>query len=206
MAAGQPAAAVAAYTAAQRIRPSALGAIRLFQAERAAHAPDPAGPLAQWLARWPQDWPVRTVLGNYELLVAHQPKRGMRELRAAIAQNPADVVALNNLAWAMIRSADPRAAHYAERAYKLAPQSAQVNDTLGWILVRQGQSAAALPYLRRAVRLDPSDRQLQYHYADGLAHAGQPGRARTVLQHILAQPQPFPGRAAAKRLLATLTA
>ncbi len=203
-AAGQPAAAVAAYTAAQRIRPSALGAIQLYQAESAAHGSDPTRPLEQWLAHQPRDWRVRTVLGNYELLVAHQPKRGMQLLRAALALNPTDVVALNNLAWAMSRGGDPQAAVYAERAYTLAPQSAQVNDTLGWILVHQGKSAAALRYLRRAVRLDPSDRQLQYHYADGLAHAGQPARARTLLQHLLAQPQPFPGRAAAARLLATL--
>ena len=205
-AAGQPAAAVAAYTAAQRIRPSALGAIRLYQAERAAHARDPAQPLEQWLAHWPQDWRVRTVLGNYELLVAHQPKRAVRQLRAAVAQNPADVIALNNLAWAMSRGGDPRAAAYAERAYKLAPQSAQVNDTLGWILVHRGQGGAALGYLRRAVQLDPGDSQLQYHYAYGLAQSGQAVRARTILQHILASPRPFHARAAAQRLLATLKA
>jgi len=204
LAAQQPAAALAAYAAAQRIRPSALGAVELYRAERAAHRPDPAGPLRQWLARSPWDWAVRTVLGDYELLVARQPRRALRDLRAAIAQNPADVVALNNLAWAMGRTGDPRAAGLAERAYKLAPQSAAVNDTLGWILVRQGHSAAALRYLARAARLDPGDPQLQYHYAYGLAKTGQSAQARGILQHVLADPRPFKARAAAQRLLATL--
>jgi putative PEP-CTERM system TPR-repeat lipoprotein len=204
LAANQPAAALGAYAAAQRIRPSALGAVKLYQAERAAHRPDPALPLKQWLARSPGDWAVRTVLGDYELLVARQPRRAVRDLRAAIAQNPADVVALNNLAWAMGRAGDPRAARFAERAYKLAPQSPAVNDTLGWILVRQGHSAAALRYLARATRLDPGDPQLQYHYAYGLAKTGQSAQARGILQHLLADPRPFKARAAAKRLLATL--
>ncbi len=203
---GQPSAAVAAFAAAQRIRPSALGALRLSQAEQAAHARDPARPLEEWLARWPDDWGVRTALGDYELLVARQPRRALRQLRMAIAQNPADLVALNNVAWAMGRAGDPGAVSFAERAYKLAPQSAAVNDTLGWILVRQGKGAAALPYLARAVRLDPHDPQLQYHYAYGLVRTGEPARARAILQHILANPRPFKARAAAKRLLATLSA
>lgn len=200
----QPVAAVDAYAAAQRIQPSAVGAVKLFQAKRAARARDPAEPLEAWLKRWPADWRIRTVLGNYYLLEAHETKRGMAELSTAIAENPADAVALNNLAWAMSRNGDPCAEAIAQRAYRLVPQSAQINDTLGWILVRKGKRASSLGYLKRATQFDPGAPQLQYHYAYALAQNGQRVRARKILERILSQPRPFDSRAAAARLLAAL--
>ena len=43
--------------------------------------------------------------------------------------------ALNNLATAYQQEKNPLALEYAEKAYKLAPDSPAVLDTLGWILV-----------------------------------------------------------------------
>lgn len=203
---GQPAKAVAAYREAQRGRPSAAVAVKLYEAERAAHLPHPARPLQRWLQRWPEDWRVRTVLGDYYLTVAGEPKRAVAQFRLALQHDPSDVVALNNLAWALSRTGDPRAQAVAERAYRLAPDSPQINDTLGWILVRTGQGAEALGYLEHATQLDPHDPELQYHYAYALAKTGKPGAARRILMKILASPQAFDGRPAAARLLASLKA
>ena len=203
---GQPAAAVAAYTAAQQVRPSGIVAVKEYQAELAAHAADPAGPLRQWLAQWPDDWRVRTVLGDYDLDVIHDPRQGIAEFNRAVAANPRDVAALNNLAWAMSQSGDPRAQAFAERAYRLAPLLAPVNDTLGWILARKHLGEQAVGYLARAVRLDPHNSDMQYHYAYALSETGQRDKARAILTRILADPAPFDSRRAALRLLATLKA
>ena len=202
----QPAAAMSAYSQAQGLRPSAVVAVKLYHARLAAHAPDPAQPLQQWLARRPTDWRVRGVLGNYYLLVAHSPQQAVPQFRAVLKQVPNDVVALNNLAWTLSRTGDPAALNLAERAYRLAPASAGVNDTLGWILVRKGAGAQALPYLARAVKLAPHDPQLAYHYAYVLSKTGRQAQARQILSKILASPQAFDGRRKAQRLLATLGA
>lgn len=200
---GQPAAAVAAYTDAQQLRPSAPLAVKLYSAELASHAVNPAQPLEQWLEHEPNDWRVRDVLGNYWLAV-HSPQQAVAQFKLVIAAAPEDVLALNNLAWAMSQIGDPHAQSLAERAYRLAPKAAAVNDTLGWILVRRGQNAAALTYVERAVQLDPKAPELEYHYAYALAKTGQPAQARAILSRILSSPKPFDSRREAQRLLASI--
>ena len=201
---GQDAAALSAYGEAQMLQPSAVVAVNLYQTRLAAHLADPAQPLVQWLQRVPGDWSVRGVLANYYLLVAHEPLQAQRELKTVVAQAPDDPVALNNLAWLLGKRGDPRARAYAERAYRLAPRSPGVNDTLGWILAKQGQDSEALPYLARAVKLAPKNPQLAYHYAYALDKSGQAAEARRILSRILSSSQPFDARGRAKRLLAAL--
>lgn len=201
---GDAAAAEAAYAQAQRLRPSAVVAVKLYQARTAAHAAHPAEPLRQWLQRWPKDWRVQTILGDYELNQAHAPRRAIALLNQAVTEDPNDVAALNNLAWALSLTGDPRAQSFAERAYRLAPQLAPVNDTLGWILARKHLGSQALGYLSHAVQLDPHSADMQYHYAYALAEAGRSAQARDILKRILADPHPFDSRSAAQRLLATI--
>lgn len=202
----QPAAAVQAYTHAQQLRPSGAVAVKLYHARVLAHAPDPIQPLQAWLSRSPNDWRVRGVLADYYLLVAHAPRQAIPQFEAVLKEQPNDVVALNNLAWILSRTGDPKAQSLAERAYHLAPQSPGVNDTLGWILARKGEGAQALPYLAQAVKLAPEDAQLAYHYAYVLAKTGQQAEARKVLTRILASPRPFDARAKAQHLLSSLGA
>ncbi len=204
MAMHQPAAAARDFAAALRLRPSGAAAVKLFQAQQAAHAPAPQRVLQSWLAREPGDWRVREVLANFDLLIAHQDALAVKEFTAVLAQAPENVVALNNAAWAMSRIGDPRALPLAQRAFRLAPKSASINDTLGWILARGGHNAQAVPYLRRATQLDTGNPDLQYHYAYVLAKTGQVSEARTILQRILAGSVPFTNRQAAQRFLARL--
>ena len=201
---GDDAAALSAYGEAQRLQPSPVVAVKLYQTRLAAHLADPAEPLTQWLKRAPGDWRVRGVLGDYYLLVAHAPLEAERELKTVVAQAPDDPVALNNLAWLLGKRGDPAARSYAERAYHLAPQSPGVNDTLGWILTKQGRESQGLPYLARAVKLAPKDPELAYHYAYALAKSGRAAEARKILTRILSSPQPFDARGKAKHLLAAL--
>ena len=202
----QPAAAITAYTAAQQLRPSADVAVQLYQARLDAHAADPIQPLEQWLKRSPNDWRVHGVLGNYYLVVAHSPRQAVPQFQAVLKEQPNDVIALNNLAWTLSQTGDPKAESMAERAYQLAPKSAGVNDTLGWILAQKGQGAQALPYLARAVKLSPEDPELAYHYAYVLSKTGHQTEARQILSKILASPHPFDARHKAQLLLATLGA
>ena len=202
---GQPAAAAAAYAAAARLRPSATLAVKSFQAQVALHAAHPTEPLEAWLAQQPRDWRVHDILGNY-LLATHHAAQAAPHFQVAVAENPGDVVALNNLAWALSEAHDPGAQAIAQRAYALAPQLPAVNDTLGWILARGGDNAKALGYLARAAALNPKDPEVQYHYAYVLAKVGQGAKARQILSKVVASKTPFESRQDAERLLASIRA
>ncbi len=200
----QPAAAEAAYAKAQQLRPSARLAANLYRVRLMAHSSEPQQPLEQWLAREPQSWPIRDLLGEYYLGAGKSPRRAAQELKAVIAQEPKDIVALNNLAWALNQVGDSGAVAIAQRAYQLAPNSPDVDDTLGWVLTHNGQAANAVDYLRRAAKLDPSDANVEYHLAYALVKTGHAAEAREILTRILSNGQPFDSRSEAQQLMSSV--
>lgn len=201
---GRPAAAAAAYRKAQQLQPSAQLAAELYRVRQMAHTPEPQQPLEQWLAREPKSWRIRDMLGEYYLGEGKSPRRAVQEFKAVIAQEPNDVVALNDLAWALNQIGDPQAVSFAERAYHLAPNVSSVDDTLGWVLTHAGKAAGAVDYLQQAVKLDPRDLDVQYHLAYALAKAGHPAEARQILAKILSNRQPFDSRREAQLLLTSV--
>lgn len=64
-----------------------------------------------------------------------------------VAINPDDVVALNNLAWALRDSEPARALRLAERAHELAPEAANVRHTLAMTLAENGKVSEAITHL-----------------------------------------------------------
>lgn len=200
---GDSEAASAAYMQAQAVHPTARVAIELYRLRLASHRAHPEQPLEDWLARDPGDWGVHETLGNYYLATrAWRP--AAREFEATLQQAPDDVIALNNLAWAYDQLNDPRAEALAERACGLAPQSAQVADTLGWILVHRHEAARAVPVLAHAVKLTPNDSEVEYHYAYALLGDGRRDEAKRILTRLTSSSQPFDSRAEAQRLLAAM--
>lgn len=200
---GDTAAALASYEQAQNIRATALVATQLYRLRLATHSASPEKPLEDWLARRPDDWRVRVVLADY-LLGLRSWQSAARELETALQQAPQSVPALNNLAWVYDRLGDPRAESLAERAHQIAPQSAEVDDTLGWILAQRHQVAPAVALLAQAAKRNPDDSEVEYHYAYALSAAGRRDDAQRILTRILSTSRPFDSRAAAQRLLATV--
>ena len=85
------------------------------------------------------------------------------QYQQALAANPDWVPALNNLAW-LVRSEDPaQALLYAAAAAELAPRSAAVLDTYGWILHLNGQPAKALQILDAALGIEPENEEIREH-------------------------------------------
>jgi tetratricopeptide (TPR) repeat protein len=200
---GDSEAALAAYTQAQAVHPTAQVAVDLYRLRLASHDAQPEKPLEDWLARSPRDWGVHETLGDYYLAIRDwQP--AARELEATLQEAPDNAVALNNLAWAYEQLNDPRAEPLAERAYRLAPKSAQVADTLGWILVQRHEAARAVQVLAHAVELTPGDSEVEYHYAYALLGDGRRDEATRILTKLTSSSQPFDSRADAQRLLAAM--
>jgi Flp pilus assembly protein TadD len=111
---------------------------------------------------------------------------------------------LNNLAWLYSERDDPRALETAERAHAVAPESGEVADTLGWLLVRKGEMTRAIPLLREAVHRAPGVAEIRYHLAVALARSGEADEARDLLRGLEAQGEDFPSRVQARALLEDL--
>jgi putative PEP-CTERM system TPR-repeat lipoprotein len=212
MAAQRPAEAAPAYAAAFTAAPDGQLARRAASAWLAAgDANRAAAALDGWLARAPRD---AAALGMRAALDLQDGR-----LEAAIGQldtlvdlAPEDAVALNNLAWALAQrsgAADlPRARDLALRAHFLRP-APETAGTLGWVLARNGEAPQAVPLLRQATARRPGaavDPGAAYRLAFALEAAGQRAEARDVLEPVLADAAPFPERAEAERLLASLRA
>lgn len=95
--------------------------------------------------------------------------------REAIDVDPNHLKSLNNLAYLLcVRRGQPAlAVPYAERAYKLAPLSGTVNDTLGWTYHILGRRDEALPLLRKAAEEKPDDAEVREHLAQAILADGR---------------------------------
>jgi putative PEP-CTERM system TPR-repeat lipoprotein len=181
------------------------GALRIFQAHvRARSAPEGVKFLESWVGSHPRDLVAMRALADGYLRTG--------DLRAArlwyerlLARRSDDAFALNNLAQVLFRQGDAAALDYAERAHKLAPQDAAIQDTLGWMLVQRGQRDAGLRHLREARLRDPRSPEIRYHLAVALAQAGRNKEARAELAPALESGAAFEEVADARKLLQTLS-
>ncbi len=122
------------------------------------------------------------------------------------SKQPDNPVILNNLAWLYSHDHDARARQTAEKALRFAPNSGAVADTLGWILVNEGQPSDAIKYLQQASARMPTDTTIQYHYAVALSKTGKADQARAVLEKALTSKTGAGSVSEARALLASLKA
>ena len=76
-----------------------------------------------------------------QALQARDFKSAVTHYDAALAVQPDNPAALNNLAWVLGELGDVRAVEIAERAVRLAPANPDFKDTLGGLLVARGDTA-----------------------------------------------------------------
>jgi len=194
--------AVAAYRDQMKTEPFNVLAIAAATAlADAGRTEDGVALLRDWVARQP-DPTVANELAAIEIAGRHYDL-AETYLTAVLAARPNDAVALNNLAWICQHNHNPRALGLAQRAYLLQP-SAQSADTLGWILLQQGNSRAGLLLVRRAAAAMPNDPAVLYHFAYGLNLSGAREAAAKLLDALLRTPAAFEDRDDALRLQAEL--
>jgi putative PEP-CTERM system TPR-repeat lipoprotein len=106
--------------------------------------------------------------------------------RKAIAEDPTNAVALNNIAYLLAEDAKhlDEALAYAKAALPLA-SSPSLHDTLGWIYYRKGEYKSAVGYLEQAVAAAGSA-VYRYHLAIAYFKTGEAARGQTVLKAALA--------------------
>jgi tetratricopeptide (TPR) repeat protein len=125
----------------------------------------------------------------------------MAEYEKILEVDPKQVIALNNLAYALaVRKNEPETAlGFAERAFSLAPTAA-IADTLGWIHYLLGNTTLAAPLLARAAVAMPESAEVQLHAAFALAAVDSTAKAREALAAALKLNPAFAERADVKDL------
>lgn len=159
--------------------------------------------LSEWIRANPADAMSQTYLAELHL-ATKQYKPASQLFENLLKQKPEDPILLNNLAWSYQQLKDTRALPTAERAAKLAPANPAVLDTLGWMLAEQGDTARALPLLKKAVNAAPEAGDIRYHLAATLHKSGDKASARKELEKLLADNKPFAQADEAKALLKQL--
>jgi putative PEP-CTERM system TPR-repeat lipoprotein len=159
--------------------------------------------LADWIKQNPKDLMARAYAADV-YMQTNRSREAITQYQELLRANPKHVSALNNLANLYQREKDSRALSVAEQAYKLAPNHPGVQDTLGWILIEQGQLARGLDLLGKAATQLPKVGLVRYHYGSALARAGKKAEARKELEAAIASGQKFTALEDAKSLLKNL--
>ena len=124
----------------------------------------------------------------------------------ALALNPRQATAANNLALLLVESANTQgeAVRLAALAYEIAPNDPHFADTFGWILYRRGNLERALLLLKQSAEKLPDEPAAQYHLGMALLRAGAVEGARRALTSAVSSPTSFAEREEARRVLASL--
>lgn len=180
-----------AYAQAYNKLPSALLAKKRYQSRRNSGNTDRAHEaLRQWLAEQPDDVAVRGVLAA-SLQAQGLNRQAVEEYLMVLERDPNNVTALNNIAWLYQDAGNPEGVKYAERAHALVPGRAEITDTLGWLLVQNGDVSQGLVLLQEAAAKAPHIPDIRYHMIVALDKAGRRDEAREALDRLLKSGKAF---------------
>jgi len=201
---GRPKDAVAAFKKASAKASTGQMVIDLARVQwEAKEWDDSIETLENWLERHPEDVRVRFELGMLHM-IHNRPAEARHAFEQVVRVAPDHAPALNNLAW-LLRSEDPAAAlAYAERANDIVPGNPAFMDTLGVILLEQGETERALRALRSVAEKTPDDPSVRYHLAKALVKNGDKAQAREMLEALLGEGKRFMEEWEARALLKAL--
>ena len=196
--------AVAKYQAAQKLQPQSVVTGKIATAYRRLGDVDAAiSTLVSWLDNNPNDHVIRVALAAVYQGTGNADE-ALKHYNRFLNVNQDNAVVLNNVAWIYFGRRDPRALETAKRAYELVPERPEIADTYGWFLVQDGRVEKGLSLLAKAIDQAPQNHDIRYHWAAGLALAGDETEARQELERLLDAGQAFPERESAENLLKTL--
>lgn len=158
--------------------------------------------MKSWIATNPHDVVALDLLGD-----AHVSRQ---ELDAALPYFERahqltlnDPVLMNDLSWVRHELGRPGAEELARRAYQIN-QNPAIGDTLGWILVKKGETEDGLRLLREAHQGLQDNPDIRFHLAFALHSQGDDDGAKAVLDGLESWPAPFNERDEALELLEQL--
>jgi putative PEP-CTERM system TPR-repeat lipoprotein len=194
-------AAAAAYrSATQRSNPEDAP-LKLHQALLAAgKRADAERFAAEWAKAQPGDTTFRYYLGD-QALAANDLPAAEAHYRAVLQAAPQHALAMNNIAWLLMKQGKPGALAMAQKANELAPYRPALLDTLASIQAADGQLPQAIETQRKALALAPGDASLKLGLARHFLKAGQKPQAKAELEEIAALGPKYKDQPAVQELL-----
>ncbi|MDO4248302.1 MAG: tetratricopeptide repeat protein [Neisseria sp.] len=140
----------------------------------------------------------------------NEPDKAVADLRRYRELRPDSAQGMNALGYTMLgmpQSDKNEAFELIRSAYRLEPEEAAINDSMGWAYFIKGDSRAALPYLEFAFEKQP-DPEVAAHLGEVYWRLGEKDKARAVFRKGLAEKEGKQNvlRETMKRLGATLPA
>ncbi len=156
-----------------------------------------------WLSQIPDDVEITLALAQ-SLQSSNDVPEAVTLYKKLLQLEPDNIAALNNIAW-MLRETEPvKALSYARRAGSLAPESADVLDTLAVVEYSNRKYKQAMRNVNRALEQRPRAPTLIYHSAMIRAARGEIGSAKEDLVKLLARTKEFVEVQQAEALLESL--
>jgi tetratricopeptide (TPR) repeat protein len=106
---------------------------------------------------------------------AHNWPKAVEDFKVALQLSPNQPFILNYLgySWAERGEHLNEAREMIEKAAAARPNDGAITDSLGWIMLRQGDAKGAVKTLERAVELEPEDATINSHLGDAYAAVGR---------------------------------
>jgi len=158
---------------------------------------------ADWQREQPKDPGFRYYLGDLAL-ARNEFAVAENHYRAVVELQPNNALALNNIAWLMVKQGKAGAVPLADKASRLLPDSAQLLDTLATALAADNQLPRAIETQKRAVQQDPKDAGLRLSLARYYVKAGDKSQARAELMDLAKLGDKFGGQGEVSELLKTV--
>ncbi|MBN9509114.1 MAG: tetratricopeptide repeat protein [Alphaproteobacteria bacterium] len=120
------------------------------------------------------NWPLFYERGIAEER-SHQWSKAEADFQMALKLSPDEPLVLNYLgySWTEQNRNLPEARRMIERAAAARPNDGAITDSLGWIALREGDTAGAVRDLEKAVELQPEDATINGHLGDAYWAAGR---------------------------------
>jgi len=135
------------------------------------------------MARFPGNTHARFLMGLVEERSGNRAA-AVENYRAVVEADPANIDALNNLAYNISLDNPQEALPLASKAVDAQPENAAAQDTLGWIYFKQGAYQSALTHLKAAVQKEPNAVR-QYHLGLTYKKVGEETEAARNLRAAL---------------------
>ena len=124
--------------------------------------------------------------------------------RQVLEQQPTNALAMNNIAWLLVKQGKPGGTPLAEKAVSLLADRSPLLDTLAMALAADNQMGKAIEAQKRAVSLTPNNPALRMALARHYIKAGEKSFARAELETLRKLGDKYSGQAEVAELLKTL--
>lgn len=154
----------------------------------------------QWMKENPRDAGFLFYTGDMALA------RGENAAAEAIYRSvldiqPKNALAMNNVAWLMVKQGKPGATALAEEANSLLEDRAPLMDTLATALAAENKLPRAIEIQKRALELDPKNPDIRLGLARYLLQSGEKASARAELETLARLGDRFSSQAEVASLL-----